>query len=181
MEIRIIEKLPYEEVVTLLHESFSERLEQGLNFACATFTCDELIKHISKNAIAIGAYDDTDKLVGIVFLNHIRQKFNGIIRYANHEYLAVSSTMKGRGVGTLLFKELKNIAKDLNLDFVLSNTADRAESSIRLHKKNGFITYGKCHYPNRTYDSYNFCCPISIKGRILSLFPFRLLLKFLHQ
>ena len=170
MIVRALTNPPFEEMVSLLHESFRERQLQGLNFSCASFTTEELKSHLSSDAIVFGAIDD-EKLIGMLILN--RQSVRKGIKFAYHEYLAVSSCVKRQGIGTALFVEMKRKAVSLGLDFVLSDTADKADSSVRYHLKNGFKIFGKSHYSNRTYDSYNFILPLSLRGKILSAFPFK--------
>ena len=175
MDIRILESPPYGDLATLLQDAFAERKYRGLNFACADFSAEDVRNNLSNNAIVIGAFDDNESLIGMLVLNRISIKYN--IRYATHEYLAVSSTAKRKGVGSALFKKLKKVAKQENIDLVLSDTAKEADSSVKYHLKNGFIIFGESHYHGRTYDSLNFVLPVSSLGKILCLRPFRFLLR----
>lgn len=157
--------LPYREFSLLLRDAFAERKDAGLNFACASFDQEDVKNHLSNNAVVFGAYQD-NVLVGMNVLNSIRDKFG--IRFGTHELLAVANNVKHQGIGSALFKELVREAKSLKLDFILSDTAEQATSSIKYHEKNGFLIYGKSHYVGRTYDSVNFILPLTFKGRLLS-------------
>lgn len=170
LEIIKISTPPFKEISQLLHDSFAERLKDGMNFGCATFTEDDVKRELSNATAVIGAYDNNE-LIGVVVLNYIIERFG--LKYANHQFLAVASHAKGRGVASKMFAEVYNIARENQLDFIKSYTAEGAKSSISYHLKNGFKIIGKYHQEGRTYDSYVFLCPISWKGRILSSYPMR--------
>lgn len=164
---------PNHDIAVLLHDSFAERLRDGMNFSCATYNEDDVKNVFSKASSIIGSYED-EELIGVVMLNGVTSKFG--LRYASHENLAVASKAKGKGVATKMFVELRKAAIEASLDFVLSDTAEGAKSSIAYHLKNGFMIYGKRHFPNRNYDSVTFILPISWKGRLLSCWLGRKLL-----
>lgn len=162
---KLLPPYPYKQLSCLLKDSYAERLKAGLNFACATFDEEDLKNKLSDNAIIIGAYTESE-IVGFVILNNITHRYG--LRYATHEYLTIADKAKHQGIASSLLKELKNTAELLKLDFILSDTAVQAASSVKYHLKNGFLPYGYSHYPGRNYDSVNYILPISIKGQILS-------------
>lgn len=162
---KISHPLPYSELVTLLKDAYSERLEAGLNFACASFDSEDLKKHLSENAIVFGAFKD-GKLVGMNVLNSIRKKCG--FKFGTSEFGAIATSHKRQGIGYRLFLERIKEARKQKLDFILSDTAVPATSAILYHKKVGFIEYGHSHYPGRTYESINFILPLTFKGRLLS-------------
>lgn len=159
-----IEDAPFDIVNQLLHESFQERLENNLNFDCASFT-DAEFKEKSSAGNIVTVWED-DILVGTVFLG-IQQRFS-FFTCGFHEFLAVKSDNKSSGIGTMLQRVVVNIAKALDLDILLSSTAIPAISSVKWHKKNAFIPYKISSYEGRNYKSYNFIKPIR-KGILVSL------------
>lgn len=161
-------------IANLLHDSFAERLRDGMNFSCATYLEDDVQRVFSKATAIIGAYEE-DELVGVVMLNCVNTKVG--FRYASHENLAVATKAKGKGVAGRMLKKLRMVAVENKLDFVLSDTAEGAKSSIRYHLKNGFLIYGKRHYPGRNYNSVTFILPITWKGRLLSSWMGRQILR----
>lgn len=136
-----------------------------MNFTCATYNEEDVKRVFSIALTIIGAFED-EEIIGVVMLNEVSSKFG--FRFAKHENLAVASKAKGQGVASRMLTEVKKAALENNLDFVLSDTAESARSSIRYHLKNGFRIYGKRHFPGRNYDSITFILPISWKGRLLS-------------
>lgn len=148
---------PYQELSSLLHESFRERLEANLNFGCATFTPEELKEKTSDAYIV--CYFDVNKPIAMGVLT-IKTKWG--IRYGVFEFLAVSHEEKYRrkGLGSAVQRECVGVAKKLGLSFVTSSTAVEAVSSVRLHLKTGFEIYRKKHYRNRNYVSYCFIYPL---------------------
>ncbi len=157
--------LPYDKLSAVLRDAFQERVEAGLNFACATFTGEDLKNHLSDNSVIFGVYQD-DSLIAMNVLNSIRTKFG--FTFGTEEYVAVISKAKRKGIGYALFKECIKEAQNLGLDFILSDTAVYANSAILNHKKVGFKVYGYSHYPGRVYESVNFIYPLTYKGRLLA-------------
>lgn len=145
----------YYQLVDLLHESFKERLNDNLNFDCATFSLEELKKETS-NGIIITAHNDTQPL-GMVFL---LLKGTGEKRYGCHEYLAVLPAAKQGGIATSMQHIMVEIASDLDLLMLTSSTATTAVSSVKWHKKNGFIPFRVSKHEGKNYLSYHFFKPI---------------------
>ena len=143
-------------VLELLHESFKERIEAGLNYGCATFTLEEL-QSCCQDAILFIAYDESEEVIGVIIL---RIKNKAGFYYAYQEYVAVSSTCKGYGLATHLFEEALKYCINSGVEFILSTTAVEAESSVRYHLKNGFKIYRLVSFRNRNYYSYCFIRPI---------------------
>lgn len=157
-----IERAPFNMVNQLLYDSFEERLANDINFDCASFTDDEL-KFLTSPGIIITIWD-YEVLVGSVFLG-IQRRYS-FFKCGFHEYLAVKPNNKNTGIGTKLQNVVVNVAKALDLDIILSSTAIPADSSVRWHKKNGFIPYKTSSYEGRNYQSYNFIKPVG-KGALV--------------
>lgn len=175
MDVRTINNPSYETMSLLLHNSFAERVENGLNFSCAYYSADDLKNRLSKNAIVIGAFNDNAYLIGMLVINNIVCRYG--IKLATHEYLAVAPSAKRMGVGSALFKKCVRECKKKQIDILLSDTAKEAESSVKYHIKQGFRIFGESHYSGRTYRSINFIYPISLLGHILCLKPIMFFLR----
>jgi len=144
------------QVSSLLHESFEERRSQGIDFKCGHFSADDVINEFrSRGGFLLIASED-DKIVGTLSLIE-REK--GQFIYASHDNLAISSSMKGKGVARRIFEEALRISKENNYDFLVSFTAVNAISSVKYHRRVGFIIYAKNFGIN--YDSYSFIYPIT--------------------
>ena len=76
------------------------------------------------------------------------------------EHLAVARNMQGQGLGTRLIREIIEIARAQGCDCVLSDTATRARSSIRAHRKAGFRIIGMESFSSTNYYSYLFRCQL---------------------
>lgn len=151
-----IESEIFESVSRLLHESFAERREQGINFKCGTFSAEDVKHEFAGNGGYLFVAEEEGAIVGTVSLiNRSKGKYT----YASHDNLAVLSSCKGKGVASALFAEVLRIAKKDNLDFITSFTATNAVSSVLFHKKMGFLIWGK-NYGN-DYNSYSFIYPLN--------------------
>ena len=158
MEIKVYHnnsETPLRELAMLLNRAFLERQQEGIDFAYATYSSNDLEMHV-KDGYYIVAYE-ADKVVGMLVLI---QKIRYGINYLTHECLAVDPSMKSKGIASKMFKRYLEIADELNAGFVISTTAEKAFSSIRYHKKNGFKTFLFVSFPTTSYYSYCFIYPI---------------------
>lgn len=144
----------YEDVIALMHSSFDERIQQGLYFTCSTLTAPQF-REKTKDSIVLVAWDsDSKELLGTVTIT-MRKDRKGTV-YGYHEYLAISPKAKRLGVGTKLLEELVVIINRVGGQYILSDTAVGAKSSVRWHKKNGFMIIGLMSYESTNYYSYLF-------------------------
>lgn len=150
------QNIPYEKMRILLNSAFQGRKEEGIDFAYATYTVEQLKEHVG-NGYCIVAYED-DEVVGMVAL--LQKKRFGI-KYSTHECLAVLPSKSNKGIATLMFNRFLEIAKELDTGFIISSTAEKAYSSIRYHHKNGFKTFMFVSFPSTSYYSYCFIYPIN--------------------
>lgn len=162
-----IEEAPIQVINRLLHDAFKERLDADINFDCASFS-DEEYRALSSNGNIITIWNG-DTIVGTVYLG-VHMRF-GNLKCGFHEYLAVKSDIKKSGIGSRMQSMVMELANALDLDILLSSTAMPATSSVKWHRKNGFIPYKITHYEGRNYNSYNFIKPVkkSLIVRILVL------------
>lgn len=159
MEIKIFHNdsnTPLRELADLLNRAFVERQKEGIGFSYVSYTAEDLMKHVKDGYYIVGYIDD--KVVGMVALLQ-KERFG--VKYTTHECLAVDPELKNKGIATKLFLSFLEIAKELHSDFIVSTTAEKASSSIRYHKKNGFKTFLFVSFPSTPYYSYCFIYPIN--------------------
>lgn len=144
----------YEEIVSLMHDSFKERLDQGLNFTSCTMSVDEFISKYSDGVIIVGFDKETNEMMAF-YTFHLRQD-NKKIPYGYLEQLAVSPKAKRSGIGTKMLAENCRIAASMGAKYMLSDTACDATSSVKWHYKNDFYKYELESYRSTNYWSYVF-------------------------
>lgn len=145
------EHTSWEELVVLFHESFQERLDQGLNFTCSFFTPEDLERR-SEDCVVLVAIDKdcADRLVGTVSFNKLSRN------KAEHSNLAVIPSYKHAGVATQLLKALLDLAFKSGCNYIVSDTAEQATSSVKWHKKNGFYPFSLRSFGSTNYYSIIF-------------------------
>lgn len=148
------EETTWEELAQLYHAAFQERLDQGMNFICSSFT-PEYLEQLSSHAIILVALDKdkSDELAGAAILTI---KHDGKETWGYFTDMGISPSYKRCGIGSKLEKQRVEIAKANGCSFVVSDTAVGAKSSVQWHLKNGFIFYELLSWPNTNYYSYNF-------------------------
>ena len=148
-------KFTYQQIVDLMHESFDERLQQGLNFTCSSMTTDQYEDKVKDGFTFVAFNPESEELLGTATL-HIR-KDKKDVTYGYHEYLAVSPKAKHLGIGTkLLNKRLLLLLLSRGGKYVMSDTACGATSSVNWHLKNGFHIYELESYRSTNYWSFVF-------------------------
>jgi ribosomal protein S18 acetylase RimI-like enzyme len=171
MEWKVFRKddfIPYEKILQLIHQAFKERLDDNIRFLCATFSVNDL-KEATKNGIIITLWDD-DTIIGCVTLNFKEKKG---VKYGSQDYLAVHPSYKRIGIGKMLLDKLVQVANQYNLPFITSTTSEKAQSSVKWHKKNGFKIFLYSSYADTNYYSYWFVKPLKTNLFLLFLFSLR--------
>ncbi len=71
----------------------------------------------------------------------------------------------GRGVGTALLREVKNLAREIYPDYLWLDTHISNESAIRLYEKNGFKKIGNYFFTigTQTFEYFIMGLPIAFK------------------
>lgn len=139
--------LDYNELLNVLHESFEERLQQGLEFSCSKVTLEQMINGYKDSYIVIAK--EQGNIIG-----YVRLKIVG--SFAHFGPIAILSSYKGKGVGSELFKEAEKIVIEQKCNYLQSDTACKAISSVKFHLKNGFKIWGLASYGKTNYYSYVF-------------------------
>ena len=146
--------ISYKQIVELIHESFQERLGQGLRYSCSFMTEQQYVEKTKNGLIFVAIDEESGAFVGTCTLNiHI----DGETRYGYMEYVAIKSDYKHKGIGSLLLQQLRQKAiMEMGCSYVLSDTSVKADSAIRFHLKNGFKIIGLESYRSTNYWSYVF-------------------------
>ncbi len=172
----IIKKLPettvtYAQLTDLIHAAFEERLQQGLNFTCSRMSEKDFERRMKDGTVFVALDEETGELLGTVSI-FVKTDYKGR-KYGYHEYLAVSPKAKHMGVATQLTQAWTGFAHENGLQYIKSDTATRAYSSVKWHLKNGFHKYGVVAFDNTDYVSYLFIkyldCPTKRSPIILRL------------
>ena len=146
----------FDDVVSLMHKAFEERLEQGLKFTCSNMSVEEYKNRLkSGGGVTLVAYDDENNFLYGTAMLHIYKDKRGN-KYAYNENLAVVPYAKRKGIGTLLLKVIEEIAITNNCDYIGSDTSIGAKSSVKWHLKNGFKIVGYKSYNTTNNYSYLF-------------------------
>ena len=131
------------DIVSLLHLSFQERLDAGLDFTCSYIT-EEYYKQKTENSIIKVAIDsDSNILVGTVSTTLFTDR-NGA-SYGYMEYLAIHPDYKRKGIGTDLFQSLLADLKSVDyIDYYkedLSKIANELENASKVSTNKDFNIY----------------------------------------
>ena len=147
------ESVSWVELTELMHEAFQERLEQGLQFTCSFMTAEKLKEQLENSTVLVAVDSDSDALVGMAAID-IHDDEKG--KWAYMSDLAVTPKYKRCGVMTHMFQELEDIAKINDCEYIESDTAVGAKSSVKWHKKNGFKIIELYSFKSTNYYSYIF-------------------------
>ena len=89
---------------------------------------------VENSGIAIGAFDENEKLLGFGSINNI--KFGEKSNYALLDQLFISLDIRGKGVGKKIFYKCVEFAKDWNMDKILI-CAGSAEETVGFYHSLG--------------------------------------------
>lgn len=128
----------YEDLIEMIHDSVRERVDQNLLFNVSRMSSDDF-RNKTQNGIVLVAFRNTD-LLGTVCI-HFYDDREGR-HYAYHEHVFVRPESKRDGIGSLLYRCVVDLSQRNYCEYILSDTAIDATSSVKWHKKNGFIIVG---------------------------------------
>lgn len=157
----------YQDVVSLLHEAFQERLNQGLRYSCS-FITEKQFKEKTSNSIVCVAIDDESGLCGTATLT-IKTDYKNV-KYGYNEYNGIRNNMKRKGIGTLLYTYIEREALNNGCQYLMSDTSTLAKSAIKYHLKNGFKIVGLESYRSTNYWSYVFRKQLALSKKWNSTF-----------
>ncbi len=139
-----------QEILNLVHLAFEERKTQGLDFTCIHYTLDDIRKK-AEGALVFLAYHECE-LVGCIFFHTYTKKK----KYGYIEVVSVHPDYKGMGIASIIFSEIIKKAEELQLEYIGSDTASTAKSSVKWHLKNGFRIVKLQSSRKSNYYSYVF-------------------------
>ena len=140
-----------EDILALIHSSFQERLDAGMNFCCSFWNIEDL-KKILKDAVIWLVYSEKS-LCGI---SAIKVYNNKSTRSGKFEFTAISTNYKNRGLASILAEKKIKYLQEQHCEYILSDTSVHAKSSIKYHLKNGFKIVGLESWEHTNYYSYMF-------------------------
>ena len=143
----------YDQLVDLMHDSFQERKDQGLLFTSCTMDVETFKKKYSDGIIIVGYNKDCGELLAFYTFHLYSKRRKKQCKYGYLEQLAVSPKAKRTGIGTKMLDANIAIAQKMGASYMLSDTACKAESSVRWHYKNKFLLYEYESYRSTDYWS----------------------------
>lgn len=144
--------ITYDQIVNLMHESFEERLQQGLNFTCSFMTVEQYKEKNTDGIIFVAVDDQNNNLLGTAVV-HVKQDEDNVL-YGYKEDVAVSPLAKRCGIGTMLEKEIEKLCEQTGCEYMICDTAVGALSSVKYHLKNGYKIIALRSYSSTNYFSY---------------------------
>lgn len=166
------------DIVDLLHSAFQERAEQGLNMSGINIRVEDL-ENILKDAVIYVA-EREDRLVGVLTARYAnRETRRKPEPYCHFGYIAVSPEEKRKGIGGDLLNRLERDAKIRGCKYIISNTAESAESSVAWHLNHGFKKIKYIQWKSRNYPSIIFRKELVFSIR--RVFPFISNILFQHS
>lgn len=145
--------ISWDDLADLLHESFQERLQQGLHFSCSYLTANDLETQSNGDVVLVAVDTDDNILAGTVSFEINSKKQD---KRAYHYNLAVRPQYKHYGIATQLLQKGVEIVKEHGCEYIISDTAVGAKSSVHWHLKNGFRIVGLKSFSATNYYSYLF-------------------------
>ena len=142
-------EIPLTEVFQLVHDSFQQWIDNGLESAVARYSLDDYIEKTS-NATIIVAVSSKGELLGTHTLVFDKPKC------CFGKYLAVSPNAKRLGIGKLLFEKEVELAKQHGCEYLLEDTGVDATWSVKWHTKMGYKIVGYKSFSSNNYFSYIF-------------------------
>lgn len=147
----------YADVVALLHLAFEERWRQGLHFSCAKMTAEEFEADTKVCELFVAVDRESGRLIGHSAIRIYRKPDKPV--YGLFEYLAVHPDAARQGIASRLLNTCIDYCLSQGAEFILSDTATRAKSSVKFHFKNGFQLADIYSYHQTNYLSFVFKRP----------------------
>jgi len=117
---------------------------------------------------------DEDNVYLLAFFDGEPAGFAKVKKYSLNEHIESVAQMElqkiyvlqeyhGKGIGTALLKEVKNIAKEVYPDYIWLDTHVSNENAIRLYEKNGFKKIGKYFFTigTQTFEYHVMGMPVA--------------------
>jgi ribosomal protein S18 acetylase RimI-like enzyme len=136
-------------------EAFSESVEEFAARAVGDIAAMIGDNPASPDGFILGAFDDKDRLVGVVSLareSFLKERHKAIL-WGMH----VSADYRRRGIGRRLVEELVTRARDYgDIEQIILNAATRNTPAVRFYESLGFRSFGRepnaLHVGDLSYD-----------------------------
>ncbi|MBQ8070223.1 MAG: GNAT family N-acetyltransferase [Bacteroidales bacterium] len=142
------------DVVELIHRAFKERKDEGLFFSCADISVEEYIEKVGNGVIFVAVDTVSGHLLG-TGVTHFRKDKKGH-QYGFNELLAIDPEARRMGIASAMLKARADYNLEKGSEYLASDTAVGADSSVKYHFKNGFRIVGMVSFPQTNYYSYVF-------------------------
>lgn len=137
-----------EDVYQLVHNSFQQWIEHGLESAVAHYSLDDFVNKTISATILVAV--SKERILGTHTLVFEKPKC------CFGKYLAVSPEAKRLGIGKLLFEKEVELAKAHGCEYLLEDTGEKAYWSVNWHLKNGYKKIGLKSFSTNNYYSIIF-------------------------
>lgn len=144
--------ISYEQLVSLMHESFRGYLDAGIHFTCSSMTVEWLKRNLKGCIVTVALNPVSTGLVGMYALRMSRNNRNNPFSYL--EYILVSPEARHCGVGSFLIKDVIDSSDSAGCGYVLSDTSCLAKEAADFHLRNGFRKVGITSFKSTDYWSY---------------------------
>ena len=168
--IRIVEKsdsISWDSIAELIRISHSVNKKYNLTMKTASLTAKELAYKVN-GGITYVAINEQNQLVGtasVVPRSDNGKWYEKSKRCAFYLYLAVLPDFQGKGISTLLYKEIERAANiRIVADIIKSGTAQNNTAQRSNFKKNGFIPVELTS--NKNVDYYSVIYVKYLDGRL---------------
>ncbi len=145
-----------DELIELIHLSFEERTNQGLLFKYRKISKSELLTYCHQKLLL--SYEIDNNIAGVIFFN-----IKGNICLMG--IVATHPSYKRHGIATSLYEKLEKYCLSKRIDFIYSDTATKAKSSVLWHEKMGLKKYKMTSFPSTNYYSWEFVKDIKNPNR----------------
>ena len=142
-----------EQLYALKKEAYQQWADQGLEAEWLQESFEDFQKKIQKALVFVAIDPQTGELLG---LHAFQKRRKGEHKYVFGFYLAVSPSVKKRGVATQLLQKETEILKTYACEYIVGNTAVNAPWSVKWHLKNGYRVIGYKRYKTDQFDSLIF-------------------------
>jgi ribosomal protein S18 acetylase RimI-like enzyme len=158
---------------TIGKKSFRKAFEHLFNHK------EELLEYLENAYCAVklaNSIRHEDNVYLLAFFDGEPAGFVKIKKYSLNEHIESISQMElqkiyvlqeyhGKGIGTALLKEVKNVAKEVYPDYIWLDTHISNASAIRLYEKNGFKKIGKYFFTigTQTFEYHVMGLPVAFR------------------
>lgn len=140
--------------------------EELLEYLEFTYSHSKLSRSIKKgnNVYFLALLDGQPVGFAKVKINSLNENIETVAQMEMQK-IYVLPDHQDNGVGTVLLKEVKKMAKEISPDYIWLDTYINNEKAIRFYERNGFNKVGKQYFTigSQTFDYYVMGMPVAFK------------------